>query len=140
MSPSKSKKEKRRFQRIVVSVSVRYAPRQFGSNVPPDLWEGRTLNVSRSGAALELSHMLRRGGMVELTMIQSNPPRCVSAVGEVVRCEQIPGVHSIRPDGTGHTCYLVAVEFTRTLEIEELALLRESAPLDATEIEHRKNK
>jgi len=118
---------------------VRYAPRQLGSHVPPDLWEGRTLNVSRSGAALELAHRLRQDGMVELTLIQPNPPRCVSVVGKVVRCDPIPGSHSRDPNTTPRSCYLVAVEFTRTLDIEELTLLRESQPPDVTEIEHKAN-
>lgn len=119
---------------------VRYAPRQFGSNVPPDLWEGKTINISRSGAALELPHILRRGGLVELSLIKSDPPRCVSVVGEVVRCERIPGGESIDTDGSPRARYLTGVEFTRTLEIEELSVLRESHPLEATEVERRKSK
>jgi hypothetical protein len=121
-----------------LKTTVRYAPRQFGSNVPPDLWEGRTINISRSGAALELPHRLRDGGMVELTLIQSNPPRCVNIVGEVVRCARIPGISGTGTDGTpGGPLYMVAVQFQRILKIEELAMLRESRPLDATEVEHR---
>jgi hypothetical protein len=121
-----------------LSTTVRYAPRQFGSDVPPDLWEGKTLDISRSGSALELPHRLRAGGMVELTVIQTNPPRCVNVVGEVVRCKQIPGRRVPHADGSpGGSLYAVAVQFTRVLEIDELATLRESCPLDATEIERR---
>lgn len=130
--------ERRQFKRISVKALVRYAPRQYGSDVPPDLWEGQTINVSRSGAALNLPHRLRRGGAIEMSLIQSNPPRCVMVVGRVVRCERIPGGDRLEADGSTHPRYLVAVKFDRVLDIEELALLRESAAPEATEVERRK--
>jgi hypothetical protein len=137
---AKHKKDKRRFRRMPVLAVVRYAPRQFGSNVPPDLWEGKTLDISRSGAALDLPHILRCGGMVELSLIKSDPPRCVSVVGEVIRCDRIPGGDTTDADGSARARYLVGVNFTRTLEIEELSVLRETHRLDSTEVESRQHK
>jgi len=143
VSDKKSKKERRQFRRIPLFVMVRYAPRQFGSNVPPDLWEGETQNISRSGAALKLPHRLRRGGRIELTFINGDPPRSISVVGDIVHCRRIPGAEIKADDGTPLPLYLVGVKFSRTLDLEELAMLRGQDSLDATEVtprveEHRR--
>lgn len=137
MSTEKDPKEQRRYRRILVSASVRYAPRQFGSNIPPDLWEGRVVNISRSGAALKLSQRLHSGGLVEMAIIQSDPPRCLGVVGKVIRCEPMLEIDSADPNKTPLTCYLVAVEFTRTLDLEELSQLRPDNCLYDTVAEER---
>ena len=127
--------ERRKHKRIAVKFSVRYAPRQFGSDVPPDLWEAQAVNVSQSGAALKLPHRLRPTGQVELSLMNHNPPRCISIIGEVVRSERLHGVEMRDAEGEERPAYLVAVEFTRLLEINELAMLRDA--LDETEIAPR---
>jgi len=140
VSPSTSDKDRRRFHRYPIPAQIRYAPREFGDNVPSDLWEGALVNISRSGAALKVMHRLGPGGVVEISIIKDNPPRCVSVTGKVVRCEPLPGLHLLSPEGTARRCYLVAVEFNRVLEIEELASLRESLKMDATLVEGEKRK
>jgi len=135
----RSETERRQYRRIPLSASVRYAPRQFADDVPPDLWEGRIINISRSGAAFKISTPLRAGGLVELSVIQANPPRCVSMLGKVVRCESMLEMDLTNPEGEPHRCHRVAVEFTRTLEIEEIALLRDTAPMAATVATSRKS-
>ena len=138
MSTESKPPERRRFRRIAMRVAVRYAPRQYGSDVPPDLWEAHTVDISRSGVALEIVHRLRRGGTVELTFIQNSPPRCINVVGEVVRCERIPGASAVGTDGSpGGPVYRVAIQFSRILDMEEIALLRGDQPLDATQVEKR---
>jgi len=138
MSSSEAEKDRRRHRRIPISADVRYAPRQFGSDTPSDLWEGLLVNISCSGAAIRVQHKLRRGGVLELSFIQTNPLRCLDVVGKVVRCEPLPGLHPLTPDGTARQCHLVAIEFTRLLDVEELAMLRESSPMDATVVEGSK--
>jgi hypothetical protein len=135
----RSDTERRAYRRIPLSASVRYAPRQFADDVPPDLWEGRIINISRSGAAFKISTPLRDGGLVELSIIQANPPRCVSVVGKVVRCESMLEMDLTNPEGEPHRCHRVAVEFTRTLDIEEIALLRDTSTMAATVAASRKS-
>jgi hypothetical protein len=131
----KRKAERRKHKRIDVKFAVRYAPRQFGSDVPPDLWEAQAVNISQSGAALKLPHRLRATGQVELSLMNHNPPRCISVIGEVVRSERLHGVDMKDAEGQARPAYLVAVEFTRLLEINELAMLRDT--LEQTEIAPR---
>jgi len=138
VSTGGEEKDRRRFRRYEISLPIRYAPRQYQSDVPPDLWEGTLVNISRSGAAIKLMHRLRRGGTLEISFIQHNPPRCVSVVGKVIRSELLPGLHALTLDGTARGAHLAAVEFARVLDIEELATLREAPALDATVVEKSK--
>jgi hypothetical protein len=138
MSTGRAGTERRRFRRIALRVTVRYAPRQFGENVPPDLYEGKTVDISRSGVALEIPHRLRLGGTVELALIQQDPPRCISVTGDVVRCSAIPGSRSVDGEGMSHHGFLVAINFSRILEISEISNLHDAGPLDSTEVQEMK--
>jgi hypothetical protein len=81
---------------------------------------------------------LRRGGVLEISFIKNNHLRCVSVSGKVVRCELLGGLHSLSPDATARPCHLVAIEFTRLLDVEEIAMLRDVQTLDATVVEKAK--
>lgn len=109
-----------------IPVVVRYAPRQYASEVPPDLWEGLTVDISRNGVAFELYRGLRHGGAIELSLIRFNPPHCVSVVGKVVHCRRIPGGDSVGADGTLRARYRAGVEFNHLLKTEDLVSLEES--------------
>jgi len=122
--------ERRRFPRIRISLVVRYAPRQYGIDVPPDLWVGRTLNISRSGAMLELYHPLVGGGLLEMSLIQSNPLGCVDIVGRVNRCDLAPPLESSELQDNRRTRFRVAVDFTRALALRELRVLHELEALE----------
>lgn len=137
VTKSETATDRRKFKRIAVSVAVRYAPRQFGDDVPPDLLEGRAVNLSRMGAGVEISHKLRIGGRVELTFMQTDPPGCVSVLGEVVRASRVPGGVGVGRDGQPAPLHIVGLKFTRMLELRELAMLRGNRVLDATEISER---
>ena len=138
MSAAEQEKDRRRFRRLSFSAHVRYAPRQYGSDTPPDLWEGSLVNISRSGAAIKVLHRLRRGGVLEISFIKNNPLRCVSVIGKVIRCEPMSGLHSFSPDGTSRPCHFVAIEFSRLMDVEEIAMLRDAQALDATVAEKSK--
>ena len=138
MSAASSQQDRRRRLRIPLAAVVRYAPRQLAASVPHELWEGLLINISQSGALMRLQHRLGLQGLVELTFIQASPPRCVSIVGKVVRCEIQPATERKDYAGTIALDHLVAVEFTRSLDPEEIALLRERSSLDATVAESRR--
>jgi hypothetical protein len=122
--------ERRRHPRVPIVLMVRYAPRQYGPDTPPELLVGQTVNISRMGVALEISHRLRLGGLIEMSLIQQNPLGCVDVVGRVAWCQpqHYPGSDDAESPPLR---YLVGVEFSRLLSIRELRTLHESALLDA---------
>jgi hypothetical protein len=122
--------ERRRYPRVWIALPVRYAPRQYALDVPPELHEAKTVNISRSGMALEVSHRLHRGGLIELAILQNNPPGCVDVVGTVTRCEPLHSSDASLPD-LNPPRYVVAVKFTRLLSLRELRTLHQTAMLEA---------
>jgi len=120
MNGKKERHERRLFERRSVSAVVRYAPRLIAGHVPSDLMEGRALNLSRSGVALELDHYLRPGGMVEMAMMRLTPMFCVNLVGRVVRSNPIPATVGPSRKGGRDPRYEVALEFARVLTLPEV--------------------
>jgi hypothetical protein len=113
--------ERRQFPRLKVNATVRYAPRELADKVPVDLWEGATMNLSRTGAAVELAHSLHHGGAVEMFFMKSDPPRCISVVGRVVHSDRQPRDADTSRANSDNPCYLTGLEFTRLLNSDEIA-------------------
>lgn len=57
-------------------------------NMPDDL-EKSDVNLSAAGIRFHTAECFDAGESLKLTLVLSSCPRCIHAIGEVVRCEQI---------------------------------------------------
>jgi hypothetical protein len=115
-------KERRRFPRENLVIPVQYAPWQFASEVPPDLWQGMTIDISLTGVALALIHRLRRGGIIEMYFLPCDPTHCIEIVGHVVRSHPMPPQDTVGSESK-QSHYFAGIEFNRLLVKKELELL-----------------